>query len=66
LSRGVQVVSAAWHAATTIVVGIGDLVQRTEDGRTGQVLGGRMIERSGDTVCGPHSARGDEKHGFIG
>jgi hypothetical protein len=56
----------AWHAATTIVVGIGDLVQRTEDGRTGQVLGGRMIERSGDAVYGPHSARGDEKHGFIG
>jgi hypothetical protein len=44
LSRGVQVVGAAWRAATRIVVGVGDLVQRTEDGRTGQVLGGRAIE----------------------
>jgi hypothetical protein len=60
------VAGAAWHAATMIVAGIGDLVQRTEDGRTGQVLGGRMIKRSGDAVCGPHSARGDEKHRFIG
>jgi hypothetical protein len=42
----------AWWAVTRIVVGIGDLVQRTEDGHTGQVLGGRMIKRSGDAVCG--------------
>jgi hypothetical protein len=28
---------------------VGDLVQRTENGRTGQVLGGWAIERSGDT-----------------
>jgi hypothetical protein len=41
LSRGVQVVRAAWHAATRIMAGVGDLVQRTEDGRTGQVLGGQ-------------------------
>jgi hypothetical protein len=33
LSRGVQVAGAAWHAATTIVVGVGDLVQRNEDGQ---------------------------------
>jgi hypothetical protein len=29
--------------------------------RTGRVLGGRAIEKSGDTVCGLHHARGDEK-----
>jgi hypothetical protein len=48
-----------------IVAGVGDLVQRTEDGRTGQVLGGRIIERPGGAVCGLHRARGDEEHGFL-
>jgi hypothetical protein len=48
------------------VVGVGDLVQRTGDGRTGRVLGGRMIERSGGAVCGLHRARGDEERGFLG
>jgi hypothetical protein len=37
-----------------------------KDGHTGQVLGGRMIERSGGTVCGLHRARGDEERGFLG
>jgi hypothetical protein len=46
------------------VVGVGDLKQRTRDGRTGRVLGGWAIERSGDAVCGLHCARGDEKHEF--
>jgi hypothetical protein len=41
------------------VAGVGDLVQRTEDGRTGRTLGGRAIEMSGGTVCGLHLARGD-------
>jgi hypothetical protein len=59
LSRGVQVAGAAWRAATRIVTGVGDLVQRTGDGRTGRVLGGRAIERSGGAVCGLHLARGD-------
>jgi hypothetical protein len=62
----VQVVGAAWRAATRIVVGVGDQVQRTEDGRIGRVLGGRVIERSGGAVCGMHRARGDEKRGFLG
>jgi hypothetical protein len=66
LSRGVQVEGATWHAATRIVAGVGDLVQRTGDGRTGRVLGGRAIERSGGTMCGLHRARGDEEHGFLG
>jgi hypothetical protein len=56
LSRGVQVVSTAWWAATRIMAGVGDLVQRTRDGRTSWVLGGRMIERSGDAMCGLHCA----------
>jgi hypothetical protein len=59
LSCGVQVAGTAWHAVTRIVAGVGDLVQRTGDGRTGRVLGGRAVERSGDTVCGLHLAHGD-------
>jgi hypothetical protein len=41
------------------VAGVGDLVQRTGYGRTGRVLGGRAVERSGGAVCGLHLARGD-------
>jgi hypothetical protein len=59
LSRGVQVAGAAWCAATRTVAGVGDLVQRIGDGRTGRVLGGRAVERSGGAVCGLHRARGD-------
>jgi hypothetical protein len=44
-----------------IMAGVGDLLQRTEDGHTGQVLGGRAIERSGGAVCGLHRVRGDEE-----
>jgi hypothetical protein len=50
----VQTAGAYWRAATRIVAGVGDLVQRTEDGRTGRVLGGRKVERSGGAVCGLH------------
>jgi hypothetical protein len=49
----------AWPAATRIVAGVGDLVQRTGDGRTGWVLCGRAVERSGGVVCGLHLARGE-------
>jgi hypothetical protein len=66
LSRGVQVAGAAWHKATRIMAGVGDLVQRTGDGHTGRVLGGWAIERSGGAVCGLHLAREDEEHGFLG
>jgi hypothetical protein len=59
LSRGVQVVGAAWRVAMRTVAGVGDLVQRTRDGRTGRVLGGRAVKRSGGAVCGLHLARGD-------
>jgi hypothetical protein len=64
-SRGMHVAGAAWRAATRIVVRVGDLVQRIGDGRTGRVLDGRVIEKSDDTVCGLHHARGDEKRGFL-
>jgi hypothetical protein len=66
LSRGVQVAGVTWCAVMRIVAGVGDLVQRTGDGRTGRVLGGRAIERSGGSVYGLHRARVDEKHGFLG
>jgi hypothetical protein len=66
LSRGVQVARATWHAATRTVAGVGDLVQRTEDGRTGRVLDRRAVERSGGAVCGLHHARGDDDSGFLG
>jgi hypothetical protein len=41
-------------------------VQRIGDGRTGRVLGGWTIERSGGVVCDLHRARGDEKREFLG
>jgi hypothetical protein len=66
LSRGVQVAGVAWRAVMRIVVRVGDLVQRTGDGHTGQVLSGRAIERSGGAVCGLHRSRGDEEHRFLG
>jgi hypothetical protein len=66
LSRGVQVAATAWQATTRIMAGVGDLVQRTGDGRTGWLLGGRMIERSGDIVCDLYRAQGDEERGFLG
>jgi hypothetical protein len=61
----VQVAAAAWRAAMRIVTGVGDLVPRTRDDRTGQVLGGQVIERSGDAVCSLHHARGDKECGFL-
>jgi hypothetical protein len=48
------------------MAGVGDLMQRTRDGCTGRILGGRTIERSGGAVCGLHRARGDEECGFLG
>jgi hypothetical protein len=66
LCHGVQVIGVTWRAATRTVEGVGDLVQRIRDDRTGQVLSGRTIERSGGTVCGLHLARGDEECGFLG
>jgi hypothetical protein len=58
LSRGVQVAGVAWRAVMRIMIGVGDLVQRTEDGRTCRIFGGRAVERSGGTMCGLHLTRG--------
>jgi hypothetical protein len=33
--------------------------------RTGRVLSGRMIRRSGDAICGMHRAHRDEERGFL-
>jgi hypothetical protein len=33
LSRGVQVIGAAWWVVTRIMAGVGDLVLRTRDGK---------------------------------
>jgi hypothetical protein len=66
LSHGVQVAGTAWRAAMRIVAGVGDLVQRTGDDRTGRILGGRAIERSGGAMCGLYRARGDEEREFLG
>jgi hypothetical protein len=60
------VAGVAWRAVTRIITGVGDLVQRTRDGRTGRVLVGWAIERSGGTVCCLHHARGDEERRFLG
>jgi hypothetical protein len=60
LSHGVQVTGAAWRAAMrTVVVGVGDLVQRIRDGCTGRVLSDRAVERSGGALCGLHLTNGD-------
>jgi NCAIR mutase (PurE)-related protein len=61
-----QVVGAAWCAAMMIVAGVGDLMQMIEDDRTGRVLGGRVIKRSDDAVCGLHRERVNEKYVFLG
>jgi hypothetical protein len=49
-----------------IVAGVGDLVQRTGDGRTGQVLSGRAIKRLDSVMCGLHRALEDEEREFLG
>jgi hypothetical protein len=66
MSHGVQVAGAAWHVVMRIVVGVGDLEQRTGDGRTCWILGGQMIERSGGIVYSLHHAHSDEERGFLG
>jgi hypothetical protein len=62
----VQVAGAAWRAAMRIVAGVGDLVQRIGDSRTGRVLGGRAVEGSGGTMCSLHLAHGDKERRFLG
>jgi hypothetical protein len=50
---------------TKTVAGVGDLVQRTGDGRTGRVFGSRAVERSGGAMCGLHLASEDYERGFF-
>jgi hypothetical protein len=64
LSCDVQVAAAAWRPAMRIVTGVGDLVQRTRDGRTCRLLGGQTIERSGDDVYSLHRPCEDEERKF--
>jgi hypothetical protein len=66
LSRGVQMAGVAWRVSMMIMARVGDLVQRIRDDSTGRVLGSRVIERSGGTMCGLHRARGDEESGSLG
>jgi hypothetical protein len=66
LSCDAQVVGAAWRTTMRIMKGVGDLVQRTGDGRTGRVHGGQTIGWLGDAVCGLHYTCGDEERGFLG
>jgi hypothetical protein len=56
LSHGVHVAGAAYRAVMRILAGVGDLMQRTGDGRK---VGYSVAERSGDAVCGLHLIRGD-------
>jgi hypothetical protein len=62
----VQVAGAAWRAVTRIMAGVGDLVQRNGDGRTGRVLSGWTIGRLGNGMCGRHRGRADEEREFLG
>jgi hypothetical protein len=66
LSHGVQVAGAAWRAAMRIVAGVGDMVQRIRDDRTGRVLSGPAIEIAGGVIYSLHRARGDEEREFLG
>jgi hypothetical protein len=66
LSHDMQVAGVAWWATTRIMAGVGDLMQRTADDRTGRVLSGRTIRRSGNIVCGLYHAHEDKKHAFLG
>jgi hypothetical protein len=55
-----------WWTAIRIVAVGGYLVQRSGDGRTCQVLGGRVIGRSGDDVSDLYRTHRDEERGFLG
>jgi hypothetical protein len=65
LSHDMQVAGVAWWATMRIMAGVGDLMQRTGDDRTGRVLSGRTIRRSGNIVCSRYHAHEDKKHAFL-
>jgi hypothetical protein len=60
------VAGEAWRAVMRVMAGVGDLVHRIEDGHTGRVLGGWVIEKSGGAMCSLHHAHGDEERRFLG
>jgi hypothetical protein len=66
VSFGESRLLVSWCVAMRTVAGVGDLVQRTGDGSTCRVLGGRAIERSGGAMCDLHRAHRDEEHVFLG
>jgi hypothetical protein len=58
LSHDVQVIDAAWRAVTSIVAGVGDLVQKTRDGQAhiGYSVVGRLRGRVMlYTICTVHN-----------
>jgi hypothetical protein len=61
----VQVAGVTCHATARIVIGVGDLLQRTGNGHIDQVLGVWTVERLGDAVCGLQRAREDEERRFL-
>jgi hypothetical protein len=65
LSCGVQVAGVTRRTTTRIMTGVGDLMRRTEEGRTGRVLDDRTIGRSDDAVCDLYHAHEDKKHEFL-
>jgi hypothetical protein len=67
LSRGVQVAGATWREAMRIVVGVGDLVQRTEDGQTHirYSVAGRLGGRVTSCQCSTSSELFSRYHFYI-
>jgi hypothetical protein len=66
-SHGKSYLLVSWSAGDRCdMAGVGDLVQRTGDGRIGGVLSCRTIGRSGDVVCALYHQQGDEECGFLG
>jgi hypothetical protein len=65
LFRGVYVAGVVYRAAMRIMTGVGDLIQRNEDDRTGRLLGDRTIRILSDVVCDLHRARGDDEREFL-
>jgi hypothetical protein len=66
LSRDVHVAGVACRAATRIVAGVADLMQRTGNDHTCRIFDDQTVERSGGAVCGLHLAREDNERMFLG
>jgi hypothetical protein len=64
LSRGVQVTGATWRTTMMIMVGVGDLVQRTGDSQAQVEYS--VAERSRDRVTLCAVSIGYEERAFLG